>query len=253
VREEAVRMANKFRWFTHDHDAHEDGWLRHVIRKQGHVAGWLWWVLVEQFHKHGVGDVLKRDIADIAKAGLTSTSVVNRVLTELGTEFEGQLKVRWKLVGTELELEIPKLRKRLAKLKSKVPPKFLQSSSKVPIHIEGEGEGEKDRTKPAKLAPAGLFSLWNETANGSLPKARELTSKRARAAMARIREHGDPAYWRQVIAAINASNFCCGKNDRGWTADFDWLLRPGTCVSVLEGKYKNRTNGNGKFHESEFA
>lgn len=139
-------MANKLPWFTHDHDAHEDTWIRNFVRKQGHVAGWLWWVLLELYHNHGVGDVLKRDLADVAKAGLTSTSVVKRVLTEMATEFEGQSRLSWTLVGSELELRIPNFRKRQAKLKSKTPSRPL----KTPIHIEGQGEGHKERENGLK-------------------------------------------------------------------------------------------------------
>ncbi len=137
-------MSNKLPWFTHDHDAHEDGWIRNLVRKEGHVAGWLWWTLIELMHKHGVGDVLRRDIKDIAQAGLTSTSVVIRVLTAMATPFEGQTKVCFKVVGTELHLEIKKLRERQSKLKSKIPSTFRQPSVNLPIEREGEGEGEKN-------------------------------------------------------------------------------------------------------------
>lgn len=138
---------NKLPWFTHDNDAHTDGWIRHIVRNQGHVAGWLWWVILELHHKHGVGDILKRDINDIAKDGLTSASVVVRVLTEMATEYEGQTKVSFTLVGSELQLEIKKLRERQAKLKSKIPSTFPQHSVNTPIHIEGEGERDRDKEK----------------------------------------------------------------------------------------------------------
>lgn len=136
-------MANKLPWFTHDHDAHADGWIRHLVRNQGHVAGWTWWVLLELHHKHGVGDVLKRDINDVAKDCLTSASVVARVLTEMASEYEGEKKVKFNIVGTVLHLEIPKLRKRQAKLKSKIPPTLRECSANVPIEREVEREEEK--------------------------------------------------------------------------------------------------------------
>ena len=34
-----------------------------------------------------------------------------------------------------------------------------------------------------------------------------------------------------------ASEFLKGENDRAWTADFDWLIRPTNMSKVLEGKY----------------
>ena len=146
-------MSNKLPWFTHDHNAHQDIWIRHLVRKQGHVAGWLWWVLLELHHDHGVGDVLKIDISDVARAGLTSNSVVTRVLTEMQTEFQGQSKLRFNLVGTELELEIKKFRERQAKLKVKTPSRLPQDSFKTPIEREGEGERERDKEEHIAVSP----------------------------------------------------------------------------------------------------
>lgn len=148
---------NKLPWFSHDHDAHEDTWLRHCIRQQGHVAGWLWWVLLELLHKHGVGDTLRYPLADVARAAMTSTSVVKRVLTELAipwspqhltspdsvpnsvqTEFRTQSKLSWTLVGTELQLTIPKCRERWANQKSKTIPKPAQPRRKTTQEVEVE-------------------------------------------------------------------------------------------------------------------
>lgn len=146
-------VANKLPWFTHDHDAHEDGWIRNLVRNQGHVAGWLWWVLLELHHNHGVGDSLRRDISDVSRAAMTSNSVVTRVLTEMATEFEGQVKLSWILVGTELRLEIKKFRERQSKLKINTLSKKL----KTPIEGEGEGEREREREKTISAVPKHRF------------------------------------------------------------------------------------------------
>jgi len=43
------------------------------------------------------------------------------------------------------------------------------------------------------------------------------------------------------------SDFLKGKNDRGWKADFEWLMKNETnAVKVLEGKYANKTNAGEK-------
>lgn len=40
----------------------------------------------------------------------------------------------------------------------------------------------------------------------------------------------------------NESDFLCGVNDRGWKADFDWLMKNDSNITkVLEGKYDNKT------------
>ena len=85
----------------------------------------------------------------------------------MGGEYEGQTKVRWNLVGTELQLEIPKLRKRQAKLKSKVPSMFRECSLNVPIEGDVYKQEEYIAPSPSDSLPpllvfpvTGLSKAW---------------------------------------------------------------------------------------------
>lgn len=63
-----------------------------------------------------------------------------------------------------------------------------------------------------------------------------------------------PDEWRTVFKKINDSDFCCGKNDRGWRASFDWILQDEVYLKVLEGKYDNRksnTRDRGHLRDAE--
>jgi hypothetical protein len=87
--------------------------------------------------------------------------------------------------------------------------------------------------------PEALQSLWNTTANRALPRCRELGDARRQAARLALQRHA-LTYWLDIIATINATPFCLGQNDRGWLANFDWLLRPRTSSRVLEGAYQGK-------------
>ena len=102
-----------------------------------------------------------------------------------------------------------------------------------------EGESRADaRPHPNGYAPKELAEDWNATAEKTgLRLCREVSPARSRIATQRIREHPGRDYWRSVIRRVGASSFCRGSNGRGWRADFDFLLRPGTATSALEGKY----------------
>lgn len=39
---------------------------------------------------------------------------------------------------------------------------------------------------------------------------------------------------------VKSSDFLNGKNDRGWTASFDWILKPSNLQKIMEGNYNNR-------------
>jgi hypothetical protein len=48
-----------------------------------------------------------------------------------------------------------------------------------------------------------------------------------------------------VIENVKYSDFLKGNNNRNWTADIDWILKPNNFIKVLEGNYnknKNQTN-----------
>ena len=47
--------------------------------------------------------------------------------------------------------------------------------------------------------------------------------------------------WKTAIGMIPNVPFLMGENERGWKADVDWLLKPGTGVKIIEGKYGQKT------------
>lgn len=80
-----------------------------------------------------------------------------------------------------------------------------------------------------------LREVWNDNRGTKLPEW--LKSKhRDTPARERLKDRS-AADWAEVVKRIAASAFCTGTNGRGWKADPDWLLKPGTAVKVLEGKY----------------
>lgn len=90
------------------------------------------------------------------------------------------------------------------------------------------GSGGKQKTHP-------LAEIWNQNC-GTLPKTKGLSEKRIKAAK-KVFSDLSPPDWIEVVRKISESNFCNGQNDRGWRADFDFLVRPDTWAKVLEGKY----------------
>jgi hypothetical protein len=82
-----------------------------------------------------------------------------------------------------------------------------------------------------------VVEAWNSlAADRGLAKIVKLTENRRRQIKARIREY-DAEDWSTAMAAIYNSKFLCGENDRGWKADFDFLLQPKSFVKLIEGAY----------------
>ena len=77
-------------------------------------------------------------------------------------------------------------------------------------------------------------------ANSVMPKIKGATGKRVGHIKSRIREFGIEAVY-EVITKASQSDFLNGRNQRGWTATFDWIFLPTNFPKVLEGNYDNRT------------
>lgn len=71
-----------------------------------------------------------------------------------------------------------------------------------------------------------------------------ISEKRKASIRARIREHGVEAF-REMIQRAAKSNFLKGNNDRGWTATFDWLIKPNNFQKIIEGNYNDKTPSGG--------
>lgn len=82
-----------------------------------------------------------------------------------------------------------------------------------------------------------IFDYFNERMGGKAIKPiSRLTERRKAFIRARCSEYGLQAIYDAIDNAAK-SPFLNGNNNRGWTADFDWLFRPNNFPKVLEGNY----------------
>ncbi len=79
----------------------------------------------------------------------------------------------------------------------------------------------------------------------NLPKVIKATDKRKMLVTNRMKEYSKDDL-KKVIDLTAESLFLNGDNNRGWTADFDWLMQKQNFIKILEGNYKNKTNGKTK-------
>ena len=70
----------------------------------------------------------------------------------------------------------------------------------------------------------------------NLPQIRTLTDKRKKAINS-FKKTYKMSEWEEVCKIANNTDFLIGKNDRGWKADFDFLINVNNATKVLEGKY----------------
>lgn len=77
----------------------------------------------------------------------------------------------------------------------------------------------------------------------SLPKCQRLNAKRSKAISRVLKNYTEE----EILTAFNnleTSDFCKGKNDSGWKADIDFLLKEDKFDRILEGRYNNKRRCN---------
>lgn len=123
--------------------------------------------------------------------------------------------------------------------------KVLDSGTKTETQQKTENATPHHTTPPtppttveAAFTGTHLAILWNNwAAQHKLPQVTKVGGKRKTLADARAKENPSEDYWAGVLTRISNSPGLLGKNDRGWTATFDWLVEPMSAAKVMEGKY----------------
>ena len=98
-----------------------------------------------------------------------------------------------------------------------------------------------------ELSPADLVQIWNQHKAPGQPAVEVLNRKRAGAAKERLVEVrqflakqadgvDERMFWTELVRRIAASPWHLGQNNRGWTADFEFLTRPTTWVKSVENR-----------------
>ena len=73
----------------------------------------------------------------------------------------------------------------------------------------------------------------------SYPKIRSISAARSKAIKARLNIYSLDDF-RTAFENAENSSFLKGKNDRNWTATFDWLIKDSNMAKVLEGNYADK-------------
>ena len=96
-------------------------------------------------------------------------------------------------------------------------------------------------TKPESINFENLVANFNRVTKGVFGVVQlPLSEQRKKCIRARIREHGKETFM-EVIHKAAASDFLKGQNQRGFTATFDWLIKPSNFEKVLSGNYDNHS------------
>ena len=103
--------------------------------------------------------------------------------------------------------------------------------------IEKEIDKESDIKKDS-ITCQQIVDLYHSICK-SFPSVRSLSESRRKAIKARLNTYTLEEF-QTVFENAEASSFLKGRNDRNWTATFDWLIKDSKMAKVLEGNYADK-------------
>ena len=102
-----------------------------------------------------------------------------------------------------------------------------------------DGSGDTGGGSSGETPYMQIFEGYNQLCEvTNLRPIHSITGKRKTQTAAQFKEYGLSGFF-NAFEKVAASVFLCGGGDRGWKADFDWLISPANMQKVLEGKYDN--------------
>ena len=115
-----------------------------------------------------------------------------------------------------------------------------ENIEKRPTEIEKEIEIEidKETEKRERADYQQIADMYNEICI-SFPKCTTLSDSRKKALKARLKFFSVDDFKKLFQKAEN-SDFLKGKNNRNWSANFDWLIKDNNMAKVLDGNYDNK-------------
>ena len=123
----------------------------------------------------------------------------------------------------------------------------LHNATDIDIDKDIDIDIEKNKTIPYQE----ITDLYNSICK-SYPRLTKLSDARKKAIKARLNTYTIEDF-KKLFTMAEDSDFLKGKNDRNWSATFDWLIKDSNMAKVLDGNYKNSTSkpkqSNNKFNQ----
>ena len=106
------------------------------------------------------------------------------------------------------------------------------------IDKDSIGEDRREDAPPAHahVPYQEIMDLYNATCV-SYPRCKSMSEARKKAIRARFNAGYPLADFRVLCTKAEASSFVKGKNNRNWSATFDWMLKDANMSKVLDGNY----------------
>ena len=113
------------------------------------------------------------------------------------------------------------------------------------IDLDRDIDGEPDDKRPGAVPYEAIKSMYNEICV-SFPRCTSLSDARRKSIKARFTSGYTLEDFKALFTKAEASSFLRGKNNRNWSATFDWLIKDTNMAKVLDGNYDEQASSTGR-------
>ena len=138
--------------------------------------------------------------------------------------------------GMERIREQNRIRKQRQREKEKLLPNNSHVTSRDSHATDIDKELDKEKEK---IDYQRIVDMYNDTCV-SFPRLKSLSENRKKSIKARLKTYSYDDF-KILFEKAEASDFLKGKNNKDWSATFDWLIKDSNMAKVLDGNYDNRS------------
>lgn len=121
--------------------------------------------------------------------------------------------------------------------------KLLEQSTEKPQKVT-QPLLDKEKKRKENIDYDNIVDIWNNNVIGAqTPRITKLTEKRKSAIRLLLKEFTIEDFGKVCVKLITIP-YLQGKNDHGWIANFDYVIRPDKFVKILEGGWDSKPEEN---------
>lgn len=127
-------------------------------------------------------------------------------------------------------------------LPKRYPEKEIEKDTDIELEKEIEKEnsyGDKSPKSERLKIDFDKIKEYFNTYCTEFSAIREMTDARKKTIKSFLKNHSESDLY-MLFDTAQKSDFLTGNNTNGWTASFDWIIKPANAVKILEGNYNNR-------------
>lgn len=252
-------MAKETYYFSHDSNALTDTKILNMRADYGLEGYGLYWAIIEMLRNEEDYKLELSKNTYRAIKTLTNTKIdIEKFIKDCIEDYKLFNEKDEKFYSNSLLRRMEEKDKKSTIAREKAQKRWNSNAEAMQQQCSSNANKEKKKkekenkiNKNKENERSKIKDIYNSFCS-RLPQVQKLTDKRNKAIDNFLKEFTEEQF-EQICKNANSSKFLTGENDRGWKADFDFLMRTDKATSVLEGKYNGKvTNKINDFEQREY-